>query len=325
MAKKKGRFGWLEIPGKGKGIPVEGEEKDADSYLESGEGNYYEGFYELALRDYSRALQYDKGLISAWMGQVKCLLELDELDEAETWINNALSYFPESADLLAAKAVVLCNLGKREEALSFSDNSFDHQSRSGYPWIVRGYILLSLHRRKTGNRCLERIISENPEDWRIHLEVGKVFFRHRNFSKALYYFNKAVQKNPSNAFIWLEMARCYQGMHLRAKVRFCCERALEIRPSFPEVVELLGEYHRKPCFIATACFQNQADEVVILRKWRDDYLEHYFGGRLFLCMYYRIGYVLAKPITRFASLHTIIRFCLKCFTHIFIRRRTNGN
>jgi hypothetical protein len=51
------------------------------------------------------------------------------------------------------------------------------------------------------------------------------------------------------------------------------------------------------CFIATACYGNiQAEEVIVLRKYRDEVLIKHFLGRLFVTTYYKISPPIAKFI-----------------------------
>lgn len=319
MVKKEERFGWLEFPEKEREILEPEEGKDAFYYLQVAEKNYYEGYYETALRNYARALKCDKMIIDAWAGQVKSLLCLEELEEAEVWINNALGYFPKAADLLAVKAVVLCELGRMEESLPYSDSSLEYTSRSGYPWIARGNVLLFLRRKKVADKCLEKIISESSKDWRICFEISKVYFRHKDFTMALYFLDKAISENPGNAFLWLQMARCYQALRLKNKVKFCCEKALQTRKTFPEAQELLNSCGGKFCFIATICFQDpKAKELLILKRWRDNFLENHLLGRTFLNIYYQTGPSLAKIISKSRFLCGFTRFFLKLII-FFIR------
>jgi tetratricopeptide (TPR) repeat protein len=319
MAKSE-RFDYLEIPDGHREVPEE-EGKDAFNHLEAAEKKYYEGLFELALREYSKSLQYDKGLVDAWVGQVKCLLALGETEEAETWGNNALNYFPKSADLLAVKAVVLCELGKSGEALLYSDDSLNLPSQTGYPWIARGNVLFFFRHEKTAIQCLEKVVAENPGDWRVLAETGRVFARHKKCTKAAFYFDRSVQIKPDNAYLWFQMAKCYRAMRSRSMCQICCERALEIKPDYPDVQEFLNS-HRGACFIATVCFQNsQTEEIILLRGWRDCCLEPYPVGRFFVNFYYRVGPELAEVVKRIPFLRIVIRFSLRCLIRVFIEQR----
>lgn len=54
-----------------------------------------------------------------------------------------------------------------------------------------------------------------------------------------------------------------------------------------------------PCFVATAAYGDpQHPDVVYLRAFRDQWLRHRGWGRAFISLYWTIGPVLAKPVSR---------------------------
>ena len=53
------------------------------------------GEFELALRNYSRALEKNNAFFLAWLGQVLMLIELGEYHEATIWSDKAMELFPE--------------------------------------------------------------------------------------------------------------------------------------------------------------------------------------------------------------------------------------
>lgn len=56
---------------------------------------------------------------------------------------------------------------------------------------------------------------------------------------------------------------------------------------FKMICRALGGKVQKGCFIATACFGYDAPETVYFRKFRDDILDRYVLGKLFISFYYR--------------------------------------
>ena len=62
------------------------------------------------------------------------------------------------------------------------------------------------------------------------------------------------------------------------------------------------------CYIATAVYGDYyCDEVLALRRYRDDFLSHHFLGRLFIRFYYWVSPALAKHIKPDSSLGKWIR------------------
>lgn len=66
------------------------------------------------------------------------------------------------------------------------------------------------------------------------------------------------------------------------------------------------------CFIATAAFGNyRAPEVILLQKFRDQFLLTNAPGRLFVTVYYRLSPALADFISQYDSLRRATRLALK--------------
>lgn len=70
-------------------------------WLRQADENRRQGYYENALRFYSRALELDKSLVPGWLGQVQMLIFLGEYPEAELWSRKALEIFRNNAELMA--------------------------------------------------------------------------------------------------------------------------------------------------------------------------------------------------------------------------------
>ena len=155
------RFEWLEVPsGKGqkKQEPVKGQEAfDEEHYLKLASTHYDEGFYELALRYYSRALDLDHKGGRAWLGQLLCLIELGEYQEAITWADKALELLPDSPEITATKALAWGRLGDHSKAKGFSDASLKTGKQSSLVWRIRGDVILP-ENEKNADFCFRKAL-----------------------------------------------------------------------------------------------------------------------------------------------------------------------
>ena len=65
------------------------------------------------------------------------------------------------------------------------------------------------------------------------------------------------------------------------------------------------------CYIATACYGDiYADEVITLRKFRDEYLDNTFFGKLFIKFYYFSSTFLYKPLLKSPKISNRIKSIL---------------
>jgi len=68
------------------------------------------------------------------------------------------------------------------------------------------------------------------------------------------------------------------------------------------------DFVKNPCFIATAVYGDYyAPEVIALRRFRDESLNPYTAGRIFIKAYYR----LSPPIAKFVSQHPLLASAIK--------------
>ena len=75
------------------------------------------------------------------------------------------------------------------------------------------------------------------------------------------------------------------------------------------------DYNEEPkeqaCFIATAVYGTPlAEEVNILRQFRDEFLKTNLMGRAFVRVYYRLSPPVARHIAKHRALRVLVRRCL---------------
>lgn len=74
---------------------------------------------------------------------------------------------------------------------------------------------------------------------------------------------------------------------------------------------------RKKCFVATVIYEDiDSYEVRILREWRDEVLQNYYLGRVFIKYYYKFG----KKISETIEPHPRLRNFLKQVLDRFIKK-----
>ena len=142
-------------------------EDAADALLTSANQEYQWGRFEPALRLYTRALQEQRTMIPAWVGQVQMLVQLDECHEAHVWCDKGLELFRNNGELLAAKAQACTRLNDLKSAFACSDASLAAPGSSPWRWIARGEVLLA-RRHKLVAECFQKAVVEAATDWFDH-------------------------------------------------------------------------------------------------------------------------------------------------------------
>jgi tetratricopeptide (TPR) repeat protein len=208
------------------------ELRDDQYWLGVADQERRQGFFENALRYYSRALEINKALVTGWLGQVQMLVLLGEWKEAELWARKSLELFRKNADLTAGRAQALARLLQFKEAMQTSDASLAQEGQSAYRWIVRGEVMIASG-QDVDPHCFSKAVQLAP-DWLVALEIGQIYLFYRKPALALNYFRSATEKAPAEAYCWYTLGGCELelGLHNSAKSSFL--RCLELRPDHPE-------------------------------------------------------------------------------------------
>lgn len=193
------------------------------------------GYFEPALRFFARALETNPLSGPAWAGQVRLLLELGDLAEANAWADKALEQLPEAPDLLALKAVVLARTGDTEAALAFSDAAVRGLEAAPALWLARGEVLLA-RREKRAEYCLAKALTAAPTEWLWPWLASRACLFHRQFARALKLARQALSLEETATVLWLQLARCQWALGLAAEAGQSLAQAEQLDTECPEIL-----------------------------------------------------------------------------------------
>jgi tetratricopeptide (TPR) repeat protein len=192
--------------------PLDANRDDA-YYMAQAEAHFRGGRFEKALRLYSRALEYDPNLHAGWLGQLRMLVELGELNEAVVWAGKGLDIHRDNPELLSAKAVATARRGDPAKGLEFSDLAMQKQASSVYVWLARGEVLLA-DGQQAADKCFQKSVAEAKGDWFASALVSRVHHHWRRDTAALVWANAAVEKDATKALAWACRGDAEMGLGL---------------------------------------------------------------------------------------------------------------
>ena len=198
------------------------------------------GRFESALRLYSKVLEFNPQNAAAWTGQIRALIEMNELREAKLWADKALEKFPEEPELLAAKAVALGRSGDLQGALAFSDASITERGDTPYIWLARADVLLA-RRESRADYCFEKALTLSPRDWFVTWLAARIRFYYEQFALALKLAQQAVELRADHFLLWLELGRCQHALGLVGSARNSYAQAEQLDPHNAEVSKAVRE------------------------------------------------------------------------------------
>jgi tetratricopeptide (TPR) repeat protein len=231
------RFGNLELGGEfeDQSQPVKPLVKDEAYFSAEAQSAFENANFELALRMYSKVLEFNPHAAYPWAGQVRMLIELGEFGEAKLWADKALEHFPNDPELLAAKAVALGRAGDLHAALVFSDAAIRERGDTPYVWLARGDVLLA--RKETrADYCFEKAMSLAQSNWFVTWLAARIRYYYKQFALALKLLQGALEWNAGHFALWLELGRCQQALGLMGSARNSFTQARQLNPECRDAV-----------------------------------------------------------------------------------------
>ena len=202
----------------------------SNHFLEEARNCFFRSEFEPALRSFARAVEYSPENPEAWTGQVRALIELEELREAGLWADKALERFPQNAELLATKAVIAGRLGDTDAGLALSDASLEVQGDVPYLWIARADVLLA-RKESAASYCLTRAQSLASGDWGVYWLGGRVLLYWGKLATALRMAQQAVAINAAELGGWMLAAECQLELGLAGPAEVSARQAVMIAPT----------------------------------------------------------------------------------------------
>lgn len=207
--------------------------RDAEYFYKEALRYWLSGDFELALRNYSRALEKNSTFFDAWVGQVLMLIELGEYHEAVVWADKALELFPEHPELFAVKAVACSRDAKMEKAIAYSDNSITKENITSRVWLSRAEVLLD-RKSPIAENCISKAVSiAGKMAPIIKLDAARLLRRKGNYSAAIGHLNDVVQTFPKSALAWYELGCCQSKLGL-SQAKATLKQSLIFRPDWTE-------------------------------------------------------------------------------------------
>jgi len=214
-------------------------ERDEKHWMGLADTNRRGGNYETALRFYSRALEVNKALVPAWVGQVQMLIQLAEYPQASLWSQKALELFPSNGDLMAGQAQAECRMGNLKQAYALSDGALRQRGESAYRWQVRGELMVA-GKQRTDRHCFDKAqLAES--DWLVPLESALICLFYKVYSQAQQRAQAAAEKAPDAYYAWYVLGVCQAKLGFDTSAIGSLRRCLELCPRHADALSRLAE------------------------------------------------------------------------------------
>jgi tetratricopeptide (TPR) repeat protein len=157
------------------------------------------GRHDLALADFSRAIELAPGAKEPRANRALTYAELGRYEEALADINTAIEHDPEAAWVYQARAGVLASQGHKPEALADFDRALELEPMLATALVGRAMLYIDLEQLPEACNDLRRAIEINPGDPEPYVLIASVFFSLDDYREVRRYFNMLAQRADPSA------------------------------------------------------------------------------------------------------------------------------
>lgn len=173
---------------------------------------------EDALRAYNKAIDIYPDYEDSWGRKSQVLNSLGRYDEALDAIEYTIQLNPNDWLIWNRRANILNRLNRSEEALDSIDKALEIDSRIGIIWLEKTNILMKLGRYDEALESCEKALEWNTSSLNVEFKgeavywsavygkIGELLLISKNYSDAVFNFDKALEYNPNDEIVYREMA-----------------------------------------------------------------------------------------------------------------------
>lgn len=241
-----GRFDHIQPEGPAAPAEAKPEEQfDFAHYANIARKAHLRGQFEGALRHWGRALERDRGRPEAWSGQVLCLLDMGQPEEAFAWLEQACKVAGERAEFLALRAVACARTGQSRDALAWSDRSLKDGPDQPEVWLARAEVLYRAGQDRIAASALDKAHERAPGGLTCR-RCGEVALAVGDLARARTWLERALRQDPESPLVALRLGVLWERLGDWERATAELNRALSLEPEMAPARLALDDLNRRP-------------------------------------------------------------------------------
>jgi len=179
---------------------------DDSYYARSGNVLRYQGDYEIAIRDFRKALEWNPKNVEALVGMGASLRQMGEKDEAKAFFLRAIEVAPTSAPAHEGLGNLLAQQGRFQEAADCLREALRLDPALAPAHFRLGVVLLDLNRLEEAKRHLAEAVRLEPTVAQTFYALGAVLSREGKPSEAAAQFRRALRLDSNLVLALADLA-----------------------------------------------------------------------------------------------------------------------
>ena len=167
-----------------------------------------EGMHEEAANNYRTVLKFREDVPEVYVAYAELLMQMDNFEEAERILWQAVSISPENAPALRALGGALLRRNEYREALEAFSRASKEEPEDARTWLMIGVVRGRLGDRAGAISALEKALFLEPAMAEAHQELATVFVMQGDVGAAIDHFQRALYFRPeyneaANKLAWI--------------------------------------------------------------------------------------------------------------------------
>jgi tetratricopeptide (TPR) repeat protein len=218
--------------------------------------SYFRGFYMDGIRQYAQVLRVDAKRITAWLGQVRILVDTGYYDSAIYCADKGAASLEDKKLLYFAQAYALACAGRIDEARAIINIRVE-KNETPMSWLLRGEVLLRmkigfieklLKPYKDVGRlgaffCFLKALSADQRDPFINQRIGLAYLQAKNYRRAFAYLKTSLNSAGDNPLTLYGLAECYRLSRDDEHAIYYAKKAIAGNPYLDCAFTLLQQLH----------------------------------------------------------------------------------
>ncbi len=257
------------------------KESQAQLFFSWGQDYLQAKNYERALLNFQKAAKESTDYVDAYIYMGKTYEAQSNYISADSVYKALKKKYPQSSAVNRARAKMLINLGKDDEAYKEYQEAVQKNPKDGLAWAGLGYLEKLKGNINKAKEYYEKAYENNPDNLTICFTLGEIYVKTNEPAKAVTLLEKVVQDHPRSVDARKKLAQAY----INSKQY---DKAIE---QMEELIKLVPAAENKYLLIEGSCYEmaknyTKAEEIYkkVIEKYPENIDAYIALGQMYLNM-----------------------------------------
>ncbi len=206
----------------------------AELRVQSGDAYYYNGKFEEAIAEYTKALPSSPDNAGIWFARGTAYNYLKQYEEAIADYTKAIELDPEDPAAYNNRGIANYYQEQYDCAIADYDKAIELQPRLALAYLGRGVAYKDQKQYDRAVADYDKAIEFNPDDAMAHWFRGNAYYDQKQYDRAIADYEKAIELKPDFAYAYNSRGVAYSDLKQYDRAIADWDKAIELRPDYAD-------------------------------------------------------------------------------------------